>query len=73
GYAPLAALDDNHDGTLTGKELDGLALWHDANGNGVADPGEVKPLSAYGIIAVSTKWRPLTDHPDEVAFSPNGV
>ncbi|MFX8817232.1 hypothetical protein ABTM85_20575, partial [Acinetobacter baumannii] len=28
---------------------------------------------AYGIIAVSTKWRPLTDHPDEVAFSPNGV
>ena len=43
----LAALDDNGDGVLSGKELDGLALWHDANGNGVCDPGEVKPLSEY--------------------------
>ncbi|MBY0461267.1 MAG: hypothetical protein K2V38_28415, partial [Gemmataceae bacterium] len=40
GYDALAALDDNHDGVLTGKELDGLALWQDANGNGVCDPGE---------------------------------
>ena len=73
GYAPLAALDDDRDGILTGKELAGLALWHDANGNGVADPGEVKPLSAYGIVAVSYKWQTLNDHPDKVAFSPNGV
>jgi hypothetical protein len=52
---PLAALDDDHDGILTGKELAGLALWRDANGNGVADPGEVKPLSAYGIVALSCR------------------
>ncbi len=37
GYAPLAALDDDRDGILTGKELAGLALWRDANGNGVAE------------------------------------
>jgi hypothetical protein len=73
GYAPLAALDDNRDGTLTGQELANLALWHDANGNGVADPGEVKPLSAFGIVAVSYKRQTLVDHPDKIAFSPTGV
>jgi len=73
GYAPLAALDDNRDGALTGQELANLALWHDANGNGVADPGEVKPLSAFGIVAVSCKWQTLVDHQDKIAFSPTGV
>lgn len=73
GYAPLAALDDDRDGILTGKELAGLALWHDANSNGVADPGEVKPVSAYGIVAISCKWQTLPPPRDKVAFSPNGV
>ena len=73
GYAPLAALDDNGDGILTGNELADLALWRDANGNGVAEPAEVKPLSAYGIVALSYKWQTLNDQPDQIAFSPNGV
>ena len=73
GYAPLAALDDDRDGILTGEELAGLALWHDANSNGVADPGEVKPVSAYGIVAISCKWQMLNKNPDKVAFSPSGV
>jgi hypothetical protein len=73
GYAALAALDDDRDGILSGKELVGLALWRDANGNGVADPGEVKPLSAYGIVAISCKWQTLNPHADKIAFSPNGV
>nr|WP_228748027.1 tetratricopeptide repeat protein [Bradyrhizobium sp. BR 10289] len=73
GYAPLAALDDDRDGILTGKELAGLALWHDANGNGVADLGEVKPVSAYGIVAISCKWQTLNNNSDKVAFSPKGV
>lgn len=73
GYAALAALDDDRDGILTGKELAGLALWRDANGDGVADPGEVKPLSAYGIVAVSCKWQTLITNADKIAFSPNGV
>ena len=73
GYAPLAALDDDRDGILTGKELTGLALWRDVNGNGVADPGEVKPVSAYGIVAISCRWQTLNENPDKVAFSPNGV
>ncbi|WP_042336746.1 tetratricopeptide repeat protein [Bradyrhizobium sp. DOA9] len=73
GYAPLAALDDDRDGILTGKELAGFALWHDANSNGVADLGEVKPVSAYDIVAISCKWQTLNNNPDKVAFSPNGV
>lgn len=73
GYAPLAALDDDRDGILSDKELVGLALWHDVNGNGVADPGEVKPVSVYDIVAISYKWQTLNNNPDKVAFSPNGV
>src|SRR5262249_49754946 len=73
GYDALAALDDNHDGVLTGKELDGLALWHDANGNGISDPGEVKPLSEWGIVAISCKSERDPSHPDRIAFSKAGV
>jgi tetratricopeptide (TPR) repeat protein len=73
GYDALAALDDNGDGQLTGKELAGLALWHDANGNGICDPGELKPLSEYGIVAISCKAERDPKHPDRIAFSKIGV
>ena len=73
GYAALRALDDDGDGELSGKELAGLALWHDANGNGVADPGEVKPLSVYGIVGVSCTGEVLKGHPDAITHSPKGV
>jgi tetratricopeptide (TPR) repeat protein len=73
GYDALAALDDNRDGVLSGKELDGLALWHDANGNGVSDPGEVKPLSEYGIVSLTCKFERDANHPDRIAFAKTGV
>jgi hypothetical protein len=73
GYDALASLDDNGDGVLAGAELKGLAIWHDANGNGVCDPGEVKPLSEYGIVAVSCRFERDPSHPERVAFSPRGV
>ncbi|HVR85596.1 MAG TPA: hypothetical protein VMU54_14865 [Planctomycetota bacterium] len=73
GYDALAALDDNHDGQLTGKELEGIALWHDANGNGVSDPGEVQPLSDYGIVALSVRYERDPKHPDCIAWSVRGV
>ena len=73
GYDALAALDDDRDGQLTGAELAGLALWHDANGNGVSDPGEVKPLSEHGVVAVSCRWERDPRHPDRIAFSKAGV
>jgi tetratricopeptide (TPR) repeat protein len=73
GYDALAALDDNGDGRLTGAELEGLALWHDANGNGVSDPGEVKPLAEHGITALSCRYERDGTHPDRIAYSRAGV
>jgi hypothetical protein len=73
GYEALSSLDDNGDGVLSGAELHGLALWHDANGNGVCDPGEVRPLSYYGITGLSCQWQTDAQHPDRIAFSPRGV
>jgi tetratricopeptide (TPR) repeat protein len=73
GFDAMAALDDNHDGMLSGKELDGLALWHDANGNGVCDSGEVKPLAEYGVVSLSVKYERDTNHPDNIAYSKVGI
>jgi hypothetical protein len=53
GYVALSALDDNNDGKISGTELKGLALWRDANGNGVSDPGEVKPVTEWQIVALT--------------------
>ena len=53
GYQALAALDNDRNGRLEGNELAGLALWHDANGNGVSDAGEVRPVGAHGIVAIA--------------------
>ncbi|MFO0970553.1 MAG: hypothetical protein U0793_33835 [Gemmataceae bacterium] len=72
GYQALALLDDNHDGELTGAELDKLAVWHDANGDGVCDPGEVRPLSDYGIVALSCRGVSQA-HPDCPVYAPHGV
>jgi len=70
GYDALAALDDNGDGRLAGDELRGLALWRDANCNGISDPGEVRPLAHWGIVALSCRSETGRDG---VVFSPRGV
>jgi tetratricopeptide (TPR) repeat protein len=73
GYDALSALDDNHDGQLTGKELEGLALWQDSNGDGISDAGEVQSLSDYGVTAISCRRQRDLAHPDQIAWSPSGV
>lgn len=55
GFQPLGALDDNRDGFLSGRELEGIAVWRDANTNGVADPGEVIPAFRAGIRRIATQ------------------
>jgi tetratricopeptide (TPR) repeat protein len=73
GYAALSALDDNDDGVLSGNELNGLALWQDRNGNGLSEPGEVQPTSAFGIISIScrspSESAGFLSHPQGVQFS----
>lgn len=61
GYRALSALDDNHDGWLTGRELAGIVVWVDRNSNGRCDPGEVVSLKSLGIVAIRVRadqtWR----------------
>jgi len=70
GYEALGALDDNGDGVLTGSELNGLALWNDANGNGLSDPGEVLPVQAFGITRLSCTSH---IHGSGIPWNPAGV
>lgn len=55
GFEALRALDDNRDGELTGAELGGLALWRDADVDGVSDPGEVLPVNVHGVAGLSVE------------------
>jgi hypothetical protein len=73
GYEALNALDDNADGVLTGRELAGLAVWIDANGNSICDPGEVKTLAELGIVSLSCRYTIDTAHPDAIPYSRAGV
>lgn len=73
GYHALASLDDDRDGVLSGKELEGLAIWQDLNGNGLCERGEVKPVADWGIVAVSCTSVTDMTHPDRITYSPQGV
>jgi hypothetical protein len=73
GYHALRSLDDDGDGEISGRELPGLALWHDRNSNGVSDGGEVRPVGDWAIVALSTRYEFDATHPDEIAWSPRGV
>lgn len=70
GYRALAALDDDGDGWLSGRELDGVAVWYDRNSNGASDPGEVTPCAEAGVLRIATRTVP---RPDGVLTHPRGV
>ena len=70
GYEALSALDDNHDGRLSGAELRWLAVWLDKNSNGVSEAGEVKPIRLLGIKSLSVVSKM---HPSGVLYSAHGV
>jgi tetratricopeptide (TPR) repeat protein len=72
GYEALRALDDNGDGELRGAELRKLAIWRDRNQNGVSEKGEVSPLAAHGIAALSCAYQP-GDGVGVAAYSARGV
>ncbi len=53
GFEKLARLDADGDGWVEGSELDGLAIWTDANSNAELDPGEHSTLVSHGVEALS--------------------
>jgi tetratricopeptide (TPR) repeat protein len=76
GYQAMSSLDDDGDGRLRGPELAGLAIWRDANGNAVSEPGEVASLAAWNIVELSCEAAgpgPDDDPKVVTAFSPTGV
>lgn len=72
GYHALAALDDDGSGRIEGAELRHLAVWHDADADGRSDDGEVRPLAAHGIEALSFDSLEGTTF-DVAASAPRGV
>ena len=73
GYEPLRALDDDGDGSIAGRELAGLAIWQDANSNGLSEPGEVRSVSAWKIVALACAFTDLAGDRDEIVFAPYGA
>lgn len=67
GFEELATLDRNDDGRLSGKELQGLYVWQDANGNAIAGLSEVKSLEDLGITELSLEHKNF-----ESSFMRNG-
>ena len=72
GYQALAALDDDGDGELKGRELRYLRIWQDADGDGISDPGEVRSLESHGIAALVHR-HVAGDNLLTIAESPRGV
>jgi tetratricopeptide (TPR) repeat protein len=73
GYQALGALDNDRNGILTGRELEGLAIWQDIDCDGVSDRGEVRRLIEWGIVGISCRYVRDGKHPDGIAYSPRGI
>ncbi len=67
GYQAMRALDHNGDNLLTGRELQHLAIWQDANSNGISEHGEVRPLDQHGIVGLHC--RPQASNVDALSGS----
>lgn len=55
GFEPLAALDDDRNGFLEGRELRGIAVWQDKNSNGKSDAGEVISVQTLGVVRLAVR------------------
>jgi tetratricopeptide (TPR) repeat protein len=73
GYDALRTLDDDQDGWLRGAELDRLGIWQDRNQNGVSESGEVKPLLAHQIVAISCSGTRGSFDGQPIWHNPRGV
>jgi hypothetical protein len=60
GFAALSKYDKDKNGRIDTEDpvYKQLALWHDANGNGVSDAGELTPFSSAMIDSIDLKYDP---------------
>jgi hypothetical protein len=73
GFAALGALDDDGDREVSGAELRDLALWHDANSNGMSEAGEIRSLAHYGIVALAYRPGAPCNIPGIAGVAPGAV
>ncbi|WFB35991.1 hypothetical protein P3T73_17705 [Kiritimatiellota bacterium B12222] len=59
GFEPLALLDRNGDGQLTGHELKGVSAWFDREPLGVSATEEVIPLAQLGVTGLRVVSEPF--------------
>ena len=71
GYEALSTLDRDDNGWIENDELKHLAIWNDANSNGISEPSEVKPLSHYRIEAVNCRGVQLKEK--QIQYCPHGI
>lgn len=58
GYEELQVTrDKNRDGKVSGEELQGLYVWQDANGNAIAEKGELQSVQDLGITEISVNHK----------------
>lgn len=57
GYEALSVRDLNGDGKISGAELDGLAIWMDANSDARPQAREVTPIAQKGVTELSLKHK----------------
>jgi hypothetical protein len=55
GFSKLGLRDANQDGVISGEELNGFAVWVDANSNAKVDAGEVLTLADVGVHSLIVK------------------
>ena len=54
GFEKLATHDNDGNGIVEGKELEGMAIWVDANSNAKLDEGELSTLKDHKIVGLMT-------------------
>lgn len=57
GYEALKTLDADNDGKISGRELEGLSIWTDLNGDARPQDGEVKSVQSHGVTEISLRHK----------------
>ncbi|WP_035601285.1 hypothetical protein [Haloferula sp. BvORR071] len=70
GFQALSMLDSNGDQSISGPELEGIAVWQDRNGNATCEAGEVESLSGIGVTAIACV---ATGHDGIHPLHPQGI